>query len=98
MTEETLIPTGLQTPEGIERVNKAQSAYLDVTARLAEATDKFFEHITWCGPSEVRFNFEDAREDAEDIILRIEERREAQYELRAAVAGRPPALDGLGEL
>jgi hypothetical protein len=79
----------MQTPEGIQRVNKAQSALTSANAEVANAAERFMSHIAWCSADEVCFNHEGARDDAENINALIERRNEAQHEFLCAISGRP---------
>lgn len=81
-----ITPVGLKTPEGIERVTKAQQAWDNSHAAVANALTRLYEDLRMQG----YIPKENYGEEIEEIDALIERRAEAQEEFLRSLAGAPP--------
>jgi tetratricopeptide (TPR) repeat protein len=92
MTRTTIniTPVGLSTPEGVERVTKAQEAFEQSHAEVANQASQFIHrYMDEIKAVIVRSDDPDAVEDYKELLQTIERREQAQEEFLRAVAGAP---------
>jgi hypothetical protein len=93
----TLTPRGMETQEGVERVNRAMEAQSNAIANVANLATEFIRQHGWCIDQAIdRLPNDDGdaetiREDLKELLHAIRERSKAQEEFLRAVAGAPAA-------
>lgn len=82
-------PVGLTVPGGEERVAKAHSRFMDLTAEVANKATQFFDqHDVFLA----QYGDEDFQDDALEVRDAIDARNTAQEEFLRAMAGVPEVL------
>jgi len=91
-----MTPVGLQTQDGIRRVNRAIKAQQDATSRVADLLTEMREILDW-SYTQIRLELisagldsDEASSRADAIVAATAARRATQEELLRAIAGAPP--------